>query len=101
MTNETIPLPCPFCGGNRIKVGQHSVRNEGSGRIIFNVRCLTCGAEGPDCKSRKYDYRNCTLSKEGARSMAAAAIELWNSRAPIETKTNDLPLFLAAKEAAE
>lgn len=34
-------------------------------------------------------------------AMAAAAIELWNSRAPSETKTNDLPLFLAAKEAAE
>lgn len=98
MTKEIIPLPCPFCGGTKIAVGRHLVGNEGFGRVILNIRCLTCGAEGPDCKSREYDYRNCVLSKEGADALTAAAIELWNSRAPIETKTNDLPLFLAAKE---
>ena len=101
MTNEIIPLPCPFCGGTKIAVGRHFVRNEGSGRVIVNIRCKTCGAEGPDCKSREYDYRNCVLSPEGADALTAAAIELWNSRAPSETKTNDLPLFLAAKEAAK
>lgn len=98
MTNETIPLPCPFCGGTKIVVGRHFVRNEGAGRVIVNIRCKTCGAEGPDCKSREYDYRNCRLSQDGADALTAAAIELWNSRAQIETKTNDLPLFLAAKE---
>lgn len=95
---EIIPLPCPFCGGTKIAVGRHFVRNEGSGKVIVNIRCKTCGAEGPDCKSREYDYRNCVLSQEGADALTAAAIELWNSRAPIETKTNDLPLFLAARE---
>lgn len=65
---------------------------------ILPDRQLLGGAEGPDCKTREYDYRNCALSKEGARFCVAAAIELWNSRAPTETKTNDLPLFMAAKE---
>jgi hypothetical protein len=59
MSEKTMPLPCPFCGGAALT------------RIGFHLSCVRCGTEGPD-----------------ADDASEEAIEArWNRRAPVYPET--------------
>ena len=60
-------LPCPFCGGDDLEVGNTHTPS-------YTVECVSCGAQGGDCKSGK------GRSKAAHRGAFLSAIRAWNTR---------------------
>lgn len=66
-------LPCPFCGGEDLRVKTDNVMHMEYGRIRATVMCNTCRAQGGIAEI------------EGFESEAkTAAIKLWNRRSKRE-----------------
>ena len=88
-------LPCPFCGGTKLKIDKKSVKVGYTGndmrvkRWTYSVRCNSCHARGgtvggkaiPYYKLYGGDLPEWAITGE---ELKQKAIDLWNTRTPKE-----------------
>lgn len=70
MSDTLPPLPCPFCGSDKIEYDD--------GDESSHYRCRNCGA----CSGRVY-YTDAENSSDDYSASDAAALEAWNRRAAL------------------
>ena len=81
--NNSILLPCPFCGGKPyLERCSRGFINAQSTKIAY-VRCLQCNARSK--RVPLSDYGKTSHSAEAER----VVINAWNSRTKKEVESND------------
>lgn len=92
MQNDKL-LPCPFCGGIKLKMDSKSTlvgyngADERVERWTFSVRCNTCHARGSTVGGKVIPFRYVDIEHKGITTkedLQRRCAEAWNVRKPME-----------------